>query len=53
MFEAGSVVREAKKSRIVLDLIAWNGGAGWYVNEKSCGKNCLAPRGQAEAPPFA
>lgn len=46
-FETATVVREAVKSRIVLDQSAWNGGASWYVNEKSCGKNCRAPGGQA------
>jgi len=46
-FEMATVVREAQKSRIVLDREAWNGGSSWYVNEKSCGRNCRAPGGQA------
>jgi hypothetical protein len=46
-FAMGSVVREAQKSRIVLDVAAWNGGTSWYVNEKSCGRNCRARGGQA------
>jgi hypothetical protein len=46
-FEMATVVRGAQKSRIVLDCAAWNGGTGWYVNEKSCGRNCRAPHGQA------